>query len=744
MKDAQKPDHLSLGTLVNRLREGRYVIPDFQRDFEWEPWDISALMRSIFLDYYIGSLLLWKGKKENFSALACEPIYAFEDGHGSPEHIVLDGQQRLTAMYYAFMAPDAPAPKRANRFFYFIQIDKFMEEAYDDAFVYDWTRRSENLLNETIKQYESHLFPLAIIGKTSWAVFEWIQGYEKYWQQRLVNAQKDQSQDVAEEAQQNVTHAQAFREHIQGIMEQYQVAYIELDRDLELDKVCDIFTQINSRGIRLDVFDLINALLRPKGLRLRHMWRESSARLNFVNTDRMNVYILQVMSILRQGYCSPKYLYYLLPGQERQIREPGGTLRKEVLVPNIKDFERRWDKAVTSLEQALKLLRHPQEFGAISSQYLPYVSILPAFAALQTEVRSLPPNSRLDAQRKVRHWYWASVFLNRYSGSVESTSARDYYDVKAWFADNALEPGLIAEFRERFRNIDLRREIRRGTSVYNGIFNLCVLGGARDWVSGNVPQHDDLDDHHIVPKSWAQDVKLGTSIDTILNRTALTSETNRNVIRDRLPNEYLPELIESNGQETVRTILESHFISPAAFDILLRAPFTPDDFEAFLTERQRTIQDAIEDLLIKERLDLAPRLRVLDAQVEEVELRLREVISSSLDNDPGLLPSHVQQKIDERLGKAAKKNPAFSRQEFNTVSSQLEYADLSELESIVVTKALWPKFENRFGTKELLATRFSQLSELRNSIRHSRKVTDVARKDGEAAILWFREVIGAA
>lgn len=42
MKDAQKPDHLSLNTLVTRLGEGRYVIPDFQRDFEWEPWDADA------------------------------------------------------------------------------------------------------------------------------------------------------------------------------------------------------------------------------------------------------------------------------------------------------------------------------------------------------------------------------------------------------------------------------------------------------------------------------------------------------------------------------------------------------------------------------------------------------------------------------------------------------------------------------------------------------------------------------
>jgi len=741
MKDAQKPDHVSLTTLVNRLREGAYVIPDFQRDFEWEPWDISALLRSIFLDYYIGSLLLWKGKSENFEALACEPIYAYRNGDGTPQHIVLDGQQRLTAMYYAFMAPDAPAPKRANRFLYFIQIDKFMEEAYDDAFTYDWTRRSEHLVEDTTQQFESHLFPLSIIGQTGWALPNWVQGYESHWREKVQQAEAANDEEAIEAARRNVVNAQSFGEHLRGIMEQYQVAYIELDRGLELDKVCDIFTQINSRGIRLDVFDLINALLRPKGLQLRYMWREVAPRLNFINTDRMNVYILQVMSILRQGYCSPKYLYYLLPGQERQVRD-GGSLRKEVLVPNVADFERRWSEAVTSLEQAIKLLRHPQEFGAISSQYLPYVSILPAFAALQTETRRLPHHRQLDAQHKIRQWYWASIFLNRYSGSVESTSARDYLDVKAWFDDDMLEPGLITEFRERFRNIDLRREARRGTSVYNGIFNLLVLGGARDWTTGNVPQHDDLDDHHIVPKHWSRDQQLSTSIDTILNRTPLTGGTNRQVIGEKMPNVYLPEMIEANGEGTVREILESHFISPAAFDVLLRAPFAPEDFEAFVAERQRTIQNAIEDLLVKARLDLPPRLREIDAQIEVVELGLRAAIVQTVQKDSTLLPSHVRQKIAERLQKAAKKNPAMNLKEHETLSTQLEYADLRELQDIIVTKALWPRFEASFGNKGTVSIRFDQLAELRNSIRHSRKVNDVARKDGEAAILWFNEVLG--
>ncbi len=41
MKESQKPDHISLNTLISRLKDGRYVIPDFQREFEWEPWDIK-------------------------------------------------------------------------------------------------------------------------------------------------------------------------------------------------------------------------------------------------------------------------------------------------------------------------------------------------------------------------------------------------------------------------------------------------------------------------------------------------------------------------------------------------------------------------------------------------------------------------------------------------------------------------------------------------------------------------------
>ena len=458
----------------------------------------------------------------------------------------------------------------------------------------------------------------------------------------------------------------------------------------------------------------------------------------------MNVYVLQVMSILRQAYCSPKYLYYLLPGTPRQVRGSDGIIRPEVLVADTDEFKTRWWESVYALKRAIDLLRHPQEFGAISSQYLPYVSILPAFASLQAEARLLSPAQRLDAQRKIRLWYWASVFTNRYSGAVESTSARDYQDVKVWFTDDDAEPGLVADFRRDFRDLDLVREVRRGTSVYNGIFNLLVLNGARDWVTGHVPQHGDLDDHHIVPKSKGAEYARSTSIDTILNRAPLTGEPNRKIIRDRLPNEYLPELMDTSGEDQVLNTLESHFISRRAFDILMRNPFTPNDFNEFVMERRNTFLAGIEDLLIKERLDLSPQLRELDVRIEAIELELRGTISTCLNGDVNMLPSHVLQKINERLQDAVRKNPALDANDYRDISRKLEYADLRELQDTIMSNGTWPLFQHMFTNKELLNTRFQQYAELRNAIRHSRTVDEITRKDGEAALLWFEQVLNMA
>jgi hypothetical protein len=175
--------------------------------------------------------------------------------------------------------------------------------------------------------------------------------------------------------------------------------------------------------------------------------------------------------------------------------------------------------------------------------------------------------------------------------------------------------------------------------------------------------------------------------------------------------------------------------------ILLRAPLSRDDYDAFIAERYRTLIEAIENLLIKQRMDLAPQLRELDERLETIELAIREKIVSTLSADVGRLPQHVNQKIEERVQAAAKKSAAILQEHYGVLARRLEFCDLRDLQDIILNKSLWPEFQTRFGNKETLAVKFGQLADLRNAIRHIRSVDEITRKEGEAAILWFEQVL---
>lgn len=284
MRNAQKPEHIALFELVDRIRDGRYVIPDFQRKFVWDPSKIRDLMRSIFLDYYIGTLLLWKGKPDNVKALSCESIEGYDASFGGrPEHIVLDGQQRLSAMHYAFMAPRMNAPARRSRYLYFIKIDRLLEEAYDDAFVYSWGDWGwgRRVLEDEEEQFRKHLLPLAIVGRSKWSLEDWYNAYKRFWEAEERSATDSGEDRKIAEYRDAVRVAHEFADHVRDIYRSYQVTYIELDDDLAIDKVCDIFQKINSTGQALDIFDLLNAILRPKDVGLKKLWREAEERLSF-------------------------------------------------------------------------------------------------------------------------------------------------------------------------------------------------------------------------------------------------------------------------------------------------------------------------------------------------------------------------------------------------------------------------------------------------------------------------------
>jgi hypothetical protein len=134
-------------------------------------------------------------------------------------------------------------------------------------------------------------------------------------------------------------------------------------------------------------------------------------------------------------------------------------------------------------------------------------------------------------------------------------------------------------------------------------------------------------------------------------------------------------------------------------------------------------------------------IKVIDLQIETVELRLRALICTTLCGDATRVPEHVNQKLQERIRTALKKDPSLDRRSFKLLERRLEFCDLRELEDTLACKQLWKEFEPRFGSREALQGRFARLADLRNAIRHSRTVDEVVKKEGEAAIIWFDRVL---
>jgi len=89
----------ALSTLLTQVDTQEMALPDFQRDFVWDPWATQELIVSLAQDNPAGSLLRIRNTKDYFSARA---VQGAPDLTGRPTYLLLDGQQRMTSLYQAF------------------------------------------------------------------------------------------------------------------------------------------------------------------------------------------------------------------------------------------------------------------------------------------------------------------------------------------------------------------------------------------------------------------------------------------------------------------------------------------------------------------------------------------------------------------------------------------------------------------------------------------------------------------
>jgi hypothetical protein len=530
----------ALKELLAEIHNRSAVLPDFQRDFVWEPGATQELIVSIANNYPAGSILRVRDAKRVFAAREFEgaPVLA----GAKHTFLVLDGQQRLTSLYQAFYG--------VGEHRYYLDLAKLSDGSdFEEAIFHERaTTKSAKARESFALQAKELLLPLSVLKGGAGGFLHWIL--------QVTNPMPP------EERTRMLDALTRLNDNWIKTIDDYHFPVVTLSDQTEPDALCTIFETLNRTGVKLSVFELLTARFWPQNIKLRALWEKAV-------TDHPVIADFEV---------DP---YYILQGISLVSRKAPSCKRSDVLNMAASDITEWWNRVVLGLATGLEILR--DDCKVMLPKWLPYQTMLPPLAAVLARAGS-PKTAEAGAQReKIKRWFWCSVFGQVYEGAPNSKAAKDVGDIQLWLSGGAL-PESVASFR--FDPRALRDVTPRQRAIYRGAICLILCGGARDFhtqavITAKLMAEEGIDDHHVFPAAYLErrGVAPARVRDCVLNRTLIDRTTNQ-MISDRAPSDYLAE-IQSTSGFPFESVLTSHGL-PAD----TASPLPRDDYEAFLAWRQ--------------------------------------------------------------------------------------------------------------------------------------------------------------
>ena len=545
-----------LKELLGQIERAEAVLPEFQRDFVWEPGATKELIVSILQNYPAGSLLRIRNAQNLFAVRLFEGAMLPVSGL-SPTFLVLDGQQRLTSLYQAFYGK--------GKYRYYLKIQYLLDgKDINDDCVF-WVREKDAAPYDTLEyQAKELILPLAqlkgdIANFTNWVVTI---------ANKRVNPDDPTTVQLAF-ALQNTLLNNFGRQWIQTV-DAYAFPVVTLSEKTGAEAVCNIFETLNRTGVKLTAFELLVARFYPRKVYLRQMWDKAIADYPIIDDfDIDPYYILQVIALSAGRTPSAK--------------------RSDVLDLKSEVVNTLWKGAVSAMATALTILR--DDCGVLFPVWLPYTTIVSPLAATLAK-HPFPAGPQAGAMRRqLVRWFWCSVFSQTYESSPTSQAATDVTQLVAWLEGGQL-PDAVANFGHRFNPASLRDTTTRQRAVYRGVTALMLSRHPLDFYTGKPINRefmltDKVDSHHIFPSAYlkTQGIK-GDLADNVLNRTLIGRTTNQK-ISNKKPSEYFYDIelsLNQAGPNLYTDLLDSHLL-PTGDD----SPLKKNDYEAFIDWRLNTL-----------------------------------------------------------------------------------------------------------------------------------------------------------
>ena len=575
-------DPITIKEALDKIQKNKYLLPAIQREFVWKSEQIEKLFDSLMNGYPIGSFLFWE-----VTSTKDYKFYEFikrynqkETNHNQKIPLikndeviaVLDGQQRLTALYIGLLGTYTEKLP-----YYRWDNPKAFPEKYLCLNLLD---KNDDEIDEDTSKYELKFCTKDDIEKKD---------SKKLWFKLNDILHIKSIYEITKKCMQNLEGYpdKIIENAIQKLTQLYEVVSIKpiinyyLEKENNLDKVLNIFIRMNSMGTKLNNSDLLLSIATAQ-------WQERDAR------EEINKLVDELNKIgdgfdIDKDFVLRASLYLIK--EIKNIRFKVDNFKKE----NMDLIEENWDNIANSLDITLKLLK---SFGYNKDNLSAYTPVLPvALYILENNIdyKIINHSSFNEDRELIKEWIIKSTLKRIFTGS--ENIAKIVRDVVLENGENLFPLKKIKEKLKMIpgRSINFSEEEVESLLDYGyyneGTFSILQL------LYPNLDYRNKFHIDHIYPKSKfnqkylkKQNVDFSQLYDSNYLANLQLLEGNQNI--EKSNKEFKDWLEENFSKEEKKEYFKKNYI-PTNID------FTFKNYNEFLLERDQLLLKQLKKILLE-------------------------------------------------------------------------------------------------------------------------------------------------
>lgn len=528
MSDMQpKPESKKYSDLISEIQKGIIKIPKFQRDFVWSIEKTAQLLDSLSKGYPIGTFILWQTDERINDIKNIGNLEIPDTPEGTKVQYVLDGQQRITSLYAAFLGAkiQKSGEKKVTDYAQiFVDLDKDINENSEQVVTSERPDKNYISLSDVLN---------------------------------FMNKMTEIKDNYSDEYFRKIhSYSRAF--------DTYDFSTVLLRKE-DLDSAIEVFTRINTGGKTLTLFEIMSA-------------KTYDENRNFDMQRKWEDFISELSDIKYEGVSSTNILSLLalvLSSTKECKRKTILKLSKQEVIDN-------WDLLISALKDSIDYFRTTYRIPV--SQLLPYDALLVPFAYFFYHEKDKP---NADQRKYLEEFFWRTSLSFRYSSSTESKLAQDVKRIDQIL--NGQRPSYtdIKVYLDSPQDL-VDTNFSAGNSYCKAVLCLFAYQEPKDFQDNGRVILDNSwlkvassrNYHHFFPKAFLKN-KTTMNSNSLMNITFVSDHLNKRKIGAKAPSVYIADFKDENSD--INKSLNSHYIDLDGFGI------ESDDYEIFLKQRSELV-----------------------------------------------------------------------------------------------------------------------------------------------------------